>query len=135
MYVCYIIILNKSIVNQNVSVYQVIDQQEKLLPITTWLSDIIIGLIFAGMRGWLLKQEYNHIEIGDAKYTTKYLKLWSLLCIVIGLLSQLLSPIGYLPILCHGVFYVRYVLSPLQSILMGFYQLSRLYYCFSRIES
>ena len=45
----------------------IIKQQEQFVSITTWIPDSVIGLVFACINGWLLKQEYNHMEIGDAK--------------------------------------------------------------------
>ena len=104
---------------------------ENLISPTIWIAHAIIGSIFACINGWLLKQEYSHIKNGVAKYTTKYLKWWALLCILCGALSQLFNAMSYIPILCHFIYYISNVLSLSQSVFMGFYQLSRLYYCFS----
>ena len=72
------------------------------------------------------------IRSGNAKYTTKYLKLWSLLCIGSGPIIALCQILRFINGTCLFVYYIRILLGLWQSVFMGNYQLSRIYYCFSR---
>ena len=101
--------------------------------VEVWVADSITSLICTIIQVWLLRKEFNLIRSGKANYTTPYLRLWVILCISCGILSTSSRTLRYLPIFCHfGYFMMFSVGSASQPIFMGFYQLSRLYYCFSQ---
>ena len=96
-----------------------------------WVAHAIIYSILCCFNVWVLIRELVQIHKGKAKYTTKYLKLWALLSIISGAFSQIFRAIRHFPIVCTFVYYAANMLSGWQAVFMGFYQLSRLYYCFS----
>ena len=96
-----------------------------------WIPHSVTDSILTCFNCWILTKECIHIRTNNAKYTTKYLKLWGLLCILCGTLSQLFRTMSYIPILCKFIYYIANIFSLSQAVILGFYQLSRLYYCFS----
>ena len=104
----------------------------RFIEMEVWLSEIIASFICTIIQSWLLKKELTRIRNGDANYTTPYLRLWVFLCIGCGILSTTSRVFRFFPGFCHfGYFATLDVASASQAIFMGFYQLSRLYYCFS----
>ena len=92
-----------------------------------WIPHSVTDAILTCFNGWILTKECIHIQKNNAKYTTKYLKLWGLLCILCGTLSQLFRTMRYIPILCNFIHYIANLFSLSQAVILGFYQLSRLY--------
>ena len=69
---------------------------------------------------------------GNILFTTKYLALWSALCIATAPISSLTGTLRYFPGFCHIAPYVFRITAFAGLIFLGYYQLSRLYYCFAR---
>ena len=109
-----------------------VSSDETSISPSSWITHAIIYSALFIFNAWVLIKELIHIKYGKVEYTTPYLKLWALSCITCGTLSQLFRAIRYFPFVCHFVYYVANMLSGWQAVFMGFYQLSRLYYCFSK---
>ena len=96
-----------------------------------WITCVVVGLFSFCINITLLKKEIHKRRSGQATFTTKYLKIWSILCIVFGCIIAF----DYIIYFFNGVCYISYWIWSIglsyQFIFMGFYQLSRLYYCFA----
>ena len=109
------------------------DSQISFIVVEVWVADSIVSFVCTLIQVWLLKKELNLIRNGSANYTTPYLRLWVLLCISSGILSTASRMLRYFPGVCHFAYFLIFsVGSASQPVFMGFYQLSRLYYCFSQ---
>ena len=97
-----------------------------------WIGQSLPGVLLLMITTYLLKCEFMKIKSGQATYTTKYLKLWSVLCLLCGPIQGLCTLLRYMDGFCYFTWYIRQITPMLQPIFIGFYQLSRLYYCFSQ---
>ena len=57
--------------------------------------------------------------------------MWSLVCLISALISSLLSAVSYFNGICHFGSFLYYLFGAFTFSSLGFYQLSRLYYCFA----
>ena len=71
------------------------------------------------------------IKHNTANYTTKHLKIFALFCISSGGIISLLRIVRHFNIICHIGDFLHTIIGLWQPMFMGFFQLSRLYYCFS----
>ena len=108
------------------------ENQDIIIKPQLWITECFINLLFALISIYILKKELSSIKSGNAKYTTKYLKLWSLLCLICGPIIGLSYVCQTFDGLCLLTWYSKILFGAWQSVFMGMYQLSRLYYCFSR---
>ena len=97
-----------------------------------WIGQSLPGAPLLIITSYIFKRECMKIRSGQATYTTNYLKLWSVLCLLCGPIQGLSTLLRYMDGLCYITWYIRHITLMLQPIFMGFYQLSRLYYCFSQ---
>ena len=79
-----------------------------------------------------IEEEYNHIKQCTANYTTKHLKIFALLCICCGVISSVTAILRYFNGFCYIADFLHVIIGLWQSIFMGYFQLSRLYYSFSQ---
>ena len=82
----------------------------------------------------ILKKEISNRSANherSAKFTTRSLKYFSLICIISGVLRFIFGLFEYINGLCTFSAYVAVFCWSLQGTSMGYYQLSRLYYCFA----
>eukprot|EP01084_Bolivina_argentea_P042645 78622_1 len=96
-----------------------------------WLSISGVGLLATAISGRILYNELKKIKSGSVKFTTNWLFLWSFLCIACGPIVGLcifLSPFNGF---CYFTPTIQNIVNQNQSLFIGFYQLSRLFYCFS----
>jgi len=74
--------------------------------------------------------EVNKLRtVGCPKY--KFLRIWSTLTIIAGLLYCLVNCVRYVSGLCYITWYLSFASIRLQPVFLGNFQLSRLYYCFA----
>eukprot|EP01084_Bolivina_argentea_P170267 295045_1 len=95
-----------------------------------WLSISVIGFIATIIIIYILKNEIKKEKSGAATFTTKWLRLWSFLVLLSGLLHTLCVFIQYFNGFCYFSGIVRKPSSLIQPFLMGCYQLSNMYYSF-----
>eukprot|EP01084_Bolivina_argentea_P305328 527454_1 len=97
-----------------------------------WISISLIGLFALIANSWILRREYKKRQLHDITFTTKWLKIWSLLGIIAGIIWSFLVCMQYYPIVCQIGDQSTMATVVAQGVVIGFYQLSRLYYCFSQ---
>ena len=82
----------------------------------------------------ILKTELKTRKNSSITFTTKWLKSFSILCIISSFLSPLLFLVAYIPGLCFFLACPALISILIAILSMGFYQLSRLYYCFANSQ-
>eukprot|EP01084_Bolivina_argentea_P059980 109574_1 len=98
-----------------------------------WIpSMLIIVLLEIISNGYMLKQEFKHQKSGNSTFTTKYLKLWYFLCIISGFMNGIFALLQVINGFCYFSGYLWGITVFMQPIFMGYYQLSRIQYCFSK---
>lgn len=99
-----------------------------------WICIALCALLASILNIKILWTECKKRQLEDTKFTTKWLQLFSLLTIIFGTLFTMIRFLGYLPIFCliNGALLYSSIVS--QIVFMGFYQLSRIYYCFSQSQ-
>ena len=101
-----------------------------LKPIT-WIFASAIGLCTFIINGLIFKKEWKKRKSKEINFTYIYLQIFSLITIVSGVLDGLFISIASINIFCHFSYQMVYIFSGIQTLFMRFYQLSRLFYCFS----
>ena len=100
-----------------------------------WCIWLIIGIIATMLTGLVAFCECKKRQSETSWFASDYLKITSAISIGCGSVAALQSCLDILPGFCM----IQYTLSPIarqtQFIFMGFYQLSRLHYCFSKTSS
>ena len=96
-----------------------------------WVTFTAVGLFNFIIHLILLKKEINKRRAGQVTFTTKFLGIWSILCILCGSITAFDSAIFYIHPFCHITLSLFIMSLYFQFVFMGFYQLSRLYYCFA----
>eukprot|EP01084_Bolivina_argentea_P270700 460358_1 len=97
-----------------------------------WVAVSILGLFSLIINGFILKKEIQKRKAGKSAFASKFLSFWSFLCILLGVLNGLVTFTRYFDGLCYFMWYFQKIFSANQAVIMGFYQLSRLSYCFSK---
>eukprot|EP01084_Bolivina_argentea_P178886 309173_1 len=100
-----------------------------------WIPLSVLGLLVMIINIIILQHEVFAVwKAGLAIFTTKYLKIWSFLCMccppIIGLTVFLQHFNGF----CYFMWYISAITIYIQPLFVGFYQLSRLYYCFAKSQ-
>ena len=96
-----------------------------------WTTRAVISFIGLIINTVILTIEIKRREASTVIFTTKLLQYSSFICIVCGFLANLfwfLSPFNGF---CHFSTFFAILFGSFQPLFMGFYQLSRLYYCFA----
>ena len=101
-------------------------------PLFYWLTSTGISVICFAVTTAILLRERQKRKLCDRRIASKYLSTFSYLCMASCLLCTLLRVAWYLPGLCLMNRFLLIPLGYLQVVAMEFYQLSRLYYCFSK---
>ena len=97
-----------------------------------WITSCIISFVVFLSNTILAYKEYKTRKSHDVLFVTRWLRLWSILCISFGSIGLLTVTLHNLPPFCYFSLYLMRILNSLPPLFMTFYQLSRLYYCFSR---
>ena len=80
----------------------------------------------------ILEKERKKRKSESILFTTKYVKLYSFWCLICGPISSVSLLLSFFNGFCHLFWYICVAVSMIQVVFLGFYQLSRLYYCFSQ---
>ena len=105
-----------------------------ILTPSEWIPTTIIASIGTMTTFSILIKERAKRKLSSTTFITKYLEYTSYGCIIAGFISSfalLLLPFNGF---CFFVGFVHVFIFSTQATLMGFYQLSRLYYCFSKTQ-
>eukprot|EP01084_Bolivina_argentea_P045124 83056_1 len=102
------------------------------LPSYVWISYSMIGVFIIIVHVWLLRQELIKRKNQDLIFTSKFSKYTSILCIIAGLLTGCFTVLKYIPGFCFFSDEFRLITIGVQSVFVGFFQLTRLHYCFSK---
>ena len=98
------------------------------------LSYTVIGLFIFIINGYILHKEWIKRKSKKIKFTNKYLQIFSLTSMISGVLYGFFFFVTHFNGLCHFASSIRISCLSFQGLFMGFYQLSRLYYCFSQTK-
>ena len=101
-------------------------------PLWLWLLSTGISFLCCIIGGCILHRERQKRQQPDHITVSKHLSASSYLCIALGPINSFSRIISYLPGLCYVYDILGGPLGILQNSAMEYYQLSRLYYCFSR---
>ena len=102
------------------------------LPLSTWMVPTIFALICFIITCRIQHLEANNRQKQKSLFVSKWLRIWSSLCIKIAPMICIVQSLQYVYGLCHFCEILVSMLNPLQPLAMGYYQLSRIYYCFAR---
>ena len=94
----------------------------------SWFSASLIGILIHAL---ILFKEIRNRRSSITKFTTKRLKILSISCIINGLIARIFFFTDYLYPFCIFSYVIGWIFYDLQFLSMGYYQLSRLYYCFA----
>ena len=101
------------------------------LPPPAWILRILLGLIGFVIAGTLLQSELNKRRSPNIHFLSRLLRLTSLGCLWCGPVSALCLILSVIPGFCMMQRIGSVMALITQVLLMSFYQLSRLHYCFS----
>ena len=108
---------------------------EFIEPPAEWIPGTIIAFFGTSLNILILSFEIMKRRKSDKPFTTKSLKYFSLLSIACGPMVNLCNLLRVVDGFCHFSSFLIFVFWSLQWGLVGFYQLSRLYYCFSKSKA
>eukprot|EP01084_Bolivina_argentea_P148921 260258_1 len=97
-----------------------------------WITVSVIGLFVLLINGVILHKERTKRKSEKIDFINKSFKTLPLLCIICGTFLGFCMCTQYFDGICYISSQLNVVLFAWQSINMGLYQLSRLYYCFSK---
>eukprot|EP01084_Bolivina_argentea_P276983 472718_1 len=97
-----------------------------------WISVSVISLIAVIIIAKMLHHEKQKRKSTDILFVNKWIKLWSSLSIALFCVWNIINAIEYFPLLCHFAHALDLAVLNIASGIVGFYQLSRLHYCFSQ---
>ena len=86
------------------------------------------------INGTIFKKEIDKRRSDGIHFTTDSLALWSFLCISCGPFIGFWMILSYIDGTCYFADFLLFISFASQPLFMGFYQLSRLYYCFAQSQ-
>ena len=101
-------------------------------PPEIWISSCSLSFILLVLNTRLVSKEYKRRRAGNITFTTKYIVLWSILCMILGPTCLLVITLKQIPGFCYISLVIFRLTLYAQPIILGLYQLSRLHYCFAR---
>ena len=101
-------------------------------PLVYWLASTAISIISFVMTTAMNACERQRRKQPDSIFASKYLSVFSRLCIAMGPITTLIATVSFVPGMCLISGHLRGPSLFMQIVAMECYQLSRLYYCFSR---
>eukprot|EP01084_Bolivina_argentea_P278412 475611_1 len=97
-----------------------------------WIIVSFMALTATVTNCIILRKELKKLRSEHVNYTTKWLKLFSLLTMICGIVYTFINFVRYFPIFCQFAAPSSYFMIANQGVFMNFYQISRIYYCFSQ---
>eukprot|EP01084_Bolivina_argentea_P149442 261061_1 len=95
-----------------------------------WMLDCLVSLIFVILNEMILLAEIRKRKKSNNIIKTNSVKFWPIICISCGLLVEIFGLIAFLPGICLISRKLEFILSVVQGVSMGFFQLSCLYSLF-----
>lgn len=118
--------------NPNVSKFSLqMESWSEEIPLFYWLSSVIISSTCLLCTIPIFLRERRKREKQKVLFPSKYLSLFSWICILFGPINILLQSCAFIPGFCLVYRYPRPLVT-VQFAAMECYQLSRVYYCFSQ---
>ena len=99
-----------------------------------WIVNRCIHVVWTVLTATILYSEIHQRVTKTISFTTKSLKWCSITCIVAAFLAQLFELLGYLPGFCTFYRVMCKIFSITTILFMGYFQLSRLHYCFANAQ-
>ena len=99
-----------------------------------WIPYCVIGFVVFLLNSCLVFKECKMRKSENITLTTKYLALWSMSSMMAGSISLLFEILMEFPGFCYVSRAASRAFIYSQPITFGFYQLSRLHYCFARTQ-
>ena len=112
--------------------------QSELSPWQQWDGHQQQGYLFSLWHvyvWWLLfhlTEGMSKKKLSSTTFITKSLQYTSYSCIICGFITNLISFLRMFDGFCYFVTFLCSIMFAAHVVLLGFYQLSRLYYCFSK---
>ena len=97
-----------------------------------WISWIISGLFVMIINIVIIKKERKKRKSTPIQHLNKLLKILPLMCMISGALYGFSLFVTFFPGFCYLNTRVPTLMLNVQGVTMGFYQLTRIYYCFSQ---
>ena len=110
------------------------EPSEVIQPAEQWISNILMSCICVATNAIILKYELKHRKqsmTSDRSSIKKSFQIFSSLCIASGIIFGVFWFLSNMDGFCIFSEWMAISCMTLQALFMGFYQLSRLYYCFS----
>eukprot|EP01083_Nonionella_stella_P055218 145731_1 len=101
---------------------------------TEWISKCVVYLLAIIVNGLILLREVLKRKSERAHFTTKSLEYTSIFTVLCGLIASFFGFMDSFNIFCTIGTNGSWIFEFFQVILMGFYQLSRLHYCFAQSQ-
>lgn len=99
--------------------------------LTKWIASVTIAFVGLIITGTIFSREWRRRRTEKCAFTNHWFKITSAVCIVCGPMLNIFLILAFIPGFCLMDEIPRTLSFVLQFLSMGFYQLSRLYYCFS----
>ena len=104
----------------------------RVVPPEEWITSTLLGLIVVIINFTLLKKEWNKRKSKEAHFTNKQLQFSSLIMMICGVIAGLVFATSNLNGFCSFGYFSIFFIAYFQGFALEWYQLARLYYCFSR---
>eukprot|EP01084_Bolivina_argentea_P177677 307253_1 len=99
---------------------------------TEWILKCVVYLFAMAANAAILRYEIKKRRSTDTQYPSQLSKTTSLLCIISGVIASFFGLMDSFPCFCYFGTNISWVFEFFQVLFMGFYQLARLNYFFSR---
>ena len=101
-----------------------------------WIPNTIVTLLFTIINFKILWTEIKKRKegSGDATFTTKQFKVWSIVCMISCVATPCSVLLSRINLICTFIGSVKWISTSITFLSMGFYQLSRLHYCFANSQ-
>eukprot|EP01084_Bolivina_argentea_P262469 443860_1 len=98
------------------------------LSVFIWTSISIISLLTMVVTAYMLILECKTTK---SHLNKKYLQIYTHLCMLFGILAEFAILLRFCDVFCHWIHVIVIICICSQAGMMGFYQITRLYYCFA----
>ena len=99
------------------------------------VSACTITLLATACNVYIYRKEIIKRRSGVAKFPSFCLEYWSLICMILGVVHGMFMIFLFLFDSCHFAHYLVFFVVAMQPISMGFYQISRIHYCFAESKA
>ena len=99
---------------------------------SAWIPPVIASAVCAGMHLYILIMDNSSKKAHGTVFINRWMKVLPTVTIVSGMIQGLVGSIAYFQYICNVAHLFGTIATSTQIVSMGFYQLSRLNYCFSQ---